>query len=86
MQLIAYGAQDTYLSGDPQTTFFKTISRRRESAMRENYDEQPWTELCDTTYCVGPKVNEEYNDIANIEMSVINEKDDDLDFVFTISL
>lgn len=28
MQLVAYGAQDTYLTGNPQITFFKTVYRR----------------------------------------------------------
>jgi len=28
MQLIAYGAQDAYLSGNPQITFLKTILKR----------------------------------------------------------
>jgi len=26
MQLVAYGAQDVYLSGNPQITFFKVVS------------------------------------------------------------
>ena len=28
MQLVAYGAQDVYLSGNPQITFFKVVYRR----------------------------------------------------------
>ena len=28
MQLVAYGAQDIYLTGNPQMTFFKTVYRR----------------------------------------------------------
>ena len=28
MQLVAYGAQDVYLTGDPQITFFKVVYRR----------------------------------------------------------
>ena len=28
MQLVAYGAQDVYLTGNPQITFFKSIYRR----------------------------------------------------------
>jgi hypothetical protein len=27
-QLVAYGAQDVYLTGNPQITFFKTVYRR----------------------------------------------------------
>ena len=29
MQLVAYGAQDIYLTGSPQITFFKVVYRRR---------------------------------------------------------
>ena len=28
LQLVAYGAQDIYLTGNPQITFFKTVFRR----------------------------------------------------------
>lgn len=28
LQLVAYGAQDLYISGQPQITFFKTVYRR----------------------------------------------------------
>ena len=28
MQLVAYGAQDVYLTGNPQITFFKVVYRR----------------------------------------------------------
>ena len=28
MQLVAYGSQDLYLTGNPQITFFKSIYRR----------------------------------------------------------
>jgi len=28
MQLVAYGAQDVFLTGNPQVTFFKNIFRR----------------------------------------------------------
>jgi hypothetical protein len=28
MQLVAYGAQDAFISGNPQITFFKVVYRR----------------------------------------------------------
>ena len=28
LQLVAYGAQDVYLTGNPQITFFKVVYRR----------------------------------------------------------
>ena len=35
MQLVAYGAQDTYLTGNPQITFFKTVYRRHTNFSME---------------------------------------------------
>ena len=35
MQLVAYGAQDIYLTGNPQMTFFKTIYRRHTNFSME---------------------------------------------------
>jgi hypothetical protein len=33
MQLVAYGAQDIYLTGNPQITFFKTVSMGPKSEL-----------------------------------------------------
>lgn len=35
MQLVAYGAQDIYLTGNPQITFFKVVYRRHTNFARE---------------------------------------------------
>ena len=35
MQLVAYGAQDLYLSGNPQVTFFKAVYRRHTNFSME---------------------------------------------------
>ena len=35
MQLVAYGAQDTYLTGNPQVTFFKIVYRRHTNFSME---------------------------------------------------
>ena len=35
MQLVAYGAQDVYLTGNPQITFFKVVYRRHTNFSRE---------------------------------------------------
>ena len=35
MQLIAYGAQDIYLTGNPQITFFKVVYRRHTNFSME---------------------------------------------------
>ena len=45
LQLVAYGAQDAYLSGNPQITFFKTLYKRHTNfameAFRVNFNGQP---------------------------------------------
>ena len=38
MQLVAYGAQDLYLTGNPQITFFKTVYRRYTNFSLFEYD------------------------------------------------
>jgi hypothetical protein len=39
MQLVAYGAQDIYLTGNPQVTFFKTVYRRHTNFSREQIEQ-----------------------------------------------
>ena len=41
MQLVAYGAQDIYLTGNPQITFFKVVYRRHTNFAMESV-EQTW--------------------------------------------
>ena len=41
MQLVAYGAQDIYLTGNPQITFFKVVYRRHTNFSMECI-EQTW--------------------------------------------
>lgn len=41
LQLVAYGAQDVYLTGNPQITFFKTVFRRHCNFSLESI-EQTW--------------------------------------------
>ena len=38
LQLVAYGAEDIFISGDPQITFFKTVYRRYTNFSRAEYD------------------------------------------------
>lgn len=38
MQLVAYGAQDVYLTGNPQITFFKVVYRRHTNFAIENIE------------------------------------------------
>ena len=44
MQLTAYGSQDLYLTGTPDTTFFKFVYRRYTNFSSE-YIEQPFSVL-----------------------------------------
>ena len=37
MQLVAYGAQDIYLTGNPQITFFKVVYRRHTNFSMESH-------------------------------------------------
>ena len=42
MQLVAYGAQDIYLTGNPQITFFKVVYRRHTNFSMEAI-QQTWS-------------------------------------------
>ena len=39
MQLVAYGAQDVYLTGNPQITFFKVVYRRHTNFSMESVEQ-----------------------------------------------
>jgi len=41
MQLVAYGAQDIYLTGNPQITFFKVVYRRHTNFSMEEVAQTP---------------------------------------------
>ena len=41
MQLVAYGAQDVYLTGNPQITFFKVVYRRHTNFSMESIRQTP---------------------------------------------
>ena len=50
LQLVAYGAQDIYLTGNPQITFFKTVFRRHtnfaiQSVQQTNGDIKPDSQI-----------------------------------------
>jgi len=47
MQLVAYGAQDIYLTGNPQITFFKVVYRRHTNFSMESI-QQTWAGAFDT--------------------------------------
>lgn len=39
MQLVAYGAQDIYITGNPQITFFKVMHRRHTNFSMESIEQ-----------------------------------------------
>jgi hypothetical protein len=39
MQIVAYGAQDVYLTGNPQITFFKVVYRRYTNFSQESIEQ-----------------------------------------------
>ena len=39
MQLVAYGAQDIYLTGNPQITYFKVVYRRHTNFAMESIEQ-----------------------------------------------
>ena len=39
MQLVAYGAQDVYLTGNPQITYFKVVYRRHTNFSMESIEQ-----------------------------------------------
>ena len=39
MQLVAIGAQDVYITGNPQITFFKAVYRRHTNFSKEAIDQ-----------------------------------------------
>ena len=52
MQLVAYGAQDIYLTGNPQITFFKVVYRRHT-----NFSVEPIELAFDGSVGAGKKVS-----------------------------
>jgi hypothetical protein len=48
MQLVAYGAQDIYLTGNPQITFFKVVYRRHTNFSMESI-QQTWNGTSDSS-------------------------------------
>ena len=53
LQLVAYGAQDVYLTGNPQITFFKVVYRRHTNfameAIQQTFSGNP--NYGNTVYC-----------------------------------
>jgi hypothetical protein len=69
MQLVAYGAQDVYLSGNPQITFFKVVYRRHTNFSVEPV-QQTWNGAADFTRTVTCNINRNGDLITNMYVVV----------------
>jgi hypothetical protein len=69
MQLVAYGAQDVYLSGNPQITFFKVVYRRHTNFSVEPI-QQTWNGAADFGRTVTCNINRNGDLITNMYVVV----------------
>ena len=69
MQLVAYGAQDVYLSGNPQITFFKVVYRRHTNFAVEPIP-QTWNGVGDFGRTVTCNINRNGDLITHMYLSV----------------
>ena len=69
MQLVAYGAQDVYLSGNPQITFFKVVYRRHTNFSVEPI-QQTWNGAGDFGRTVTCNINRNGDLITNMYVVV----------------
>ena len=69
MQLVAYGAQDVYLSGNPQITFFKVVYRRHTNFAVEPIP-QTWNGASDFGRTVTCNINRNGDLITNMYVVV----------------
>ena len=69
MQLVAYGAQDVYLSGNPQITFFKVVYRRHTNFSVEPV-QQTWNGAADFNRTVTCNINRNGDLITNMYVVV----------------
>ncbi len=69
MQLVAYGAQDVYLSGNPQVTFFKVVYRRHTNFSVEPI-QQTWNGAAEFGRTVTCNINRNGDLITNMYVAV----------------
>jgi hypothetical protein len=75
MQLVAYGAQDTYLTGSPQITFFKVVYRRHTNFAVEPI-QQTWNGVGDFGRTVTCNINRNGDLITNMYVVVALDSTD----------
>jgi hypothetical protein len=80
MQLVAYGAQDIYLTGNPQITFFKVVYRRHTNFSMESI-EQTFNGTADFGSSASATISRNgdlvYRMYLEHDVSLITENDDD---------
>ena len=69
-QLVSYGAQDVYLTGNPQITFFKAIYRRYTNFAMES--------IIQLIVCIPDSLNEINIEVLSKLFSVACDGDDEL--------
>jgi len=70
MQLVAYGAQDVYLTGDPQITFFKVVYRRHTNFALESI-EQTFTGSTDLGKSVSCVISRNGDLVSGVHLQVV---------------
>ena len=93
MQLVAYGAQDIYLTGNPQITFFKVVYRRHTNFSMEAI-EQTWNGTSDNAdgRCTatisrnGDLVHRMYFEVTNTGGAGRNAHNPGAKFITTVEL
>ena len=87
MQLVAYGAQDVYLTGDPQITFFKVVYRRHT-----NFAMEPVEQTFNGTADFGRTVNCTLSRVADLvgkiylNVELRETEDDDVEWGYVSRL
>ncbi len=69
MQLVAYGAQDIYLTGNPQITFFKVVYRRHTNFAVESI-EQTFSNDVNFSQTVSSKISRKGDLIMNMYLEI----------------
>src|SRR4029079_11926678 len=70
MQLVAYGAQDIYLTGNPQITFFKVVYRRHTNFSIESI-EHPFVGITSFGNKVSAKITRNGDLLSKMYLKVV---------------
>ena len=72
MQLVAYGAQDVYLTGNPQITFFKVVYRRHTNFSMESI-RQVWMGGSDTAGHMSATISRNGDLVNGLHLEVVHQ-------------